>query len=110
MKLLLDHNLSPKLVNLLRDLCPDIEHVFELGLADQPDDAIWQYARAHGQIIVTKDSDYDALATLRGAPPKVIWVQAGNCSTRTTAQLLRRAWQDIVALDASEQGRVLEVA
>jgi hypothetical protein len=32
MKLLFDHNLSPSLVNLLRDLYPDSIHLYTLGL------------------------------------------------------------------------------
>ncbi|MBI1956278.1 MAG: DUF5615 family PIN-like protein, partial [Acidobacteria bacterium] len=32
MKLLLDENLSPRLVERLNDLCPDCVHVREVGL------------------------------------------------------------------------------
>jgi predicted nuclease of predicted toxin-antitoxin system len=38
-KLLFDHNLSPRLINRLSDLFPDSNHVFLLGL-DRVDDRV----------------------------------------------------------------------
>ena len=58
MKLLFDQNLSPRLPLLLRDLYPGSVHVRELGLKDAEDAAIWDYARTHGIVIVSKDSDF----------------------------------------------------
>jgi predicted nuclease of predicted toxin-antitoxin system len=44
--------------------------------------AIWQLARDHGCLLVTKDEDFRRLSELRGAPPKVVWLRVGNCTTR----------------------------
>ncbi len=41
-------------------------------------------------MIVTKDSDFEELAVLRGAPPKVVWVRFGNCSTHDVELALRQ--------------------
>jgi predicted nuclease of predicted toxin-antitoxin system len=84
MKLLFDQNLSPKLVNRLADLFPGSSHVQSVGLGCADDHQVWEYARLNGFAIVTKDADYNNLSVLRGQPPKVIWLQLGNC---TTAQL-----------------------
>ncbi|MBV8436834.1 MAG: DUF5615 family PIN-like protein [Silvibacterium sp.] len=89
MKLLLDENLSPRLTDLLSDIFAESEHVYECNLGSASDVAIWEYAKAHGYVIVSKDSDFFERSVLYGIPPKVIWVRAGNCSTTEIAELLR---------------------
>jgi len=41
MKLLLDHNLSPRLVNKLKEDFGSIVHVDWLGMSQAPDTSIW---------------------------------------------------------------------
>ncbi|MBA2527167.1 MAG: DUF5615 family PIN-like protein [Pyrinomonadaceae bacterium] len=48
MKLLFDHNLSPRLVKSLADIYPDSNHVYPLGLDQSHDKEIWEYARQEG--------------------------------------------------------------
>lgn len=55
MKLLFDHNLSPRLVNRLADLYPDSNHLFNLNLDTVADSVVWQYARDNNFVIVTED-------------------------------------------------------
>jgi predicted nuclease of predicted toxin-antitoxin system len=88
-KLLLDQNLSPRLVDALSDICPEIEHVQEADLATADDDTIWAYARQHDLMIVSKDSDFHQRSLVFGAPPKVAWLRLGNCTTRDVERLLR---------------------
>jgi predicted nuclease of predicted toxin-antitoxin system len=57
MKLLFDQNLSPRLPQLLSDLFPGSIHVREASLTEAEDTAIWDYAKANGFVIVSKDSD-----------------------------------------------------
>jgi predicted nuclease of predicted toxin-antitoxin system len=89
MKLLFDHNLSPRLVRLLADLYPDSQHVFLLEMDQEDDWVIWDYALQNEYTIVTRDSDYSDLSLIRGFPPKVIWIRRGNCSTSTIESILR---------------------
>lgn len=89
MKLLFDHNLSPRLVRLLADLYPDSQHVFLLAMDQEDDRVIWNYASRNDYTIVTRDSDYSDLSLVRGFPPKVIWIRRGNCSTHTIEAILR---------------------
>ena len=89
MKLLFDQNLSPRLPRLLVDIFPDSAHVRELGMRDATDTKIWEYAKANGFAIVSKDSDFQARSLLLGHPPKFIWLRVGNCPVKTIEVLLR---------------------
>jgi predicted nuclease of predicted toxin-antitoxin system len=99
MKLLFDQNLSPKLVNRLADLFPGSSHVQSARLDCTSDDQVWQYARLNGFAVVTKDEDYNNLSVMRGAPPKVLWLQLGNCSTVQVEAVFRARFADIEAFE-----------
>lgn len=88
MKLLLDQNLSRRLVERLQSLYPDTTQVSLVGLEYADDVTIWQYAKTHGYSIVTKDSDFHEYALLHGSPPKIIWLKCGNSSTHHTLHVL----------------------
>jgi predicted nuclease of predicted toxin-antitoxin system len=88
-KFLFDENLSPRLVSELAGHWPDSIHVETLGLRGDSDERIWRYAQTHGFTIISKDDDFRSLALVRGAPPKVVWLQIGNSTTAQVAQLLR---------------------
>jgi predicted nuclease of predicted toxin-antitoxin system len=90
MKLLFDQNLSPRLPSWLADLFPDSVHILQIGLDDATDLAIWEYAKANGFTIVSKDADFQLQSLLAGHPPKFIWVRVGNCPARAVEELLRR--------------------
>jgi predicted nuclease of predicted toxin-antitoxin system len=79
-KLLLDENLSPRLVGSLSDLFPGSKHVRDCRLERADDIAIWDYATEHSFVIVSKDSDFFERSIVYRSP-KVIWVRLGNCST-----------------------------
>lgn len=89
MKLLFDQNLSPRLPRLLADIFPDSAHIRELGMRDATDTVIWEYAKANGFAIVSKDSDFQARSLLLAHPPKFIWLRVGNCPVKTIEDLLR---------------------
>ncbi|HKC63513.1 MAG TPA: DUF5615 family PIN-like protein [Pyrinomonadaceae bacterium] len=99
MKLLFDHNLSPRLANRLSVLYPNSDHVYQLGLDRVSDKEVWEYARREGFLIVTKDADFSDLCMMLGFPPKVVWIRRGNCSTADIEMILRQHYSDIEALD-----------
>ncbi len=99
MKLLFDQNLSPKLVNRLADLFPGSSHVQSVGLDCADDDKVWEHARLNGFVLVTKDADYNNLSVLRGSPPKVIWLQLGNCTTAQVEAAFRARFAAIEAFE-----------
>ena len=69
--------------------------------ASADDAAVWAHARAAGLTLVSKDSDFVDLAVVRGVPPHVVWVQAGNQTTAHDEALLRRHAAEIRALAGS---------
>jgi predicted nuclease of predicted toxin-antitoxin system len=89
LRLLVDENLAPRLASDLADLFPNSIHVSAIHLGSTPDTAIWEHAKAHGFTFLTKDKDFGSLSLAWGAPPKVILVQTGNCSTDTIERLVR---------------------
>jgi predicted nuclease of predicted toxin-antitoxin system len=70
MKLLFDQNLSPDLVARLKDLFPDSNHVYLLGLDRADDIEVRSFAGSNNFTIVTKDADYSEMHSLVGAHPK----------------------------------------
>jgi predicted nuclease of predicted toxin-antitoxin system len=106
-KLLLDENLSPRLVELLRDLYSDVIHVRDIGLASANDDAIWRFAASNARMIVTKDEDFNQRAFLIGPPPKVVWLRVGNATTPDISQLLRKHYSDIAAFKQDLEAALL---
>jgi predicted nuclease of predicted toxin-antitoxin system len=106
-KLLLDQNLSPRLVDALHDVFEVIVHVRDVGLQTADDRVVCEYAAQNGFVVVTKDADFNARAFLLGPPPKVIWIQRGNCSTQAVADLLRSSRSDVMALEGDPDVTVL---
>ena len=90
MKLLFDQNLSPRLSRSLADIYADSIHVREVDLRDADDTEIWEYARQHDFVLVSKDSDFQQRSLLYGSPPKFIWLRVGNCPVKTIEDLLRK--------------------
>src|SRR5262245_31018296 len=109
MKLLFDHNLSYKLVARLADLLPDSTHVRNVHLHEADDSTVWEYARTNGFAIVSKDEDFHQLSFLYGAPPKVVWIRLGNCTTADIERALQCHYTDLLNFDANEEGAFLIV-
>ena len=107
MKLLFDHNLSHKLVDRLADLFPGSNHIRNAALHDADDHRIWEFARINGFAIVSKDEDFHQLSFLHGAPPKVIWIRLGNCTTTDTEATLRSYHTDLLQFNANEESAFL---
>jgi len=78
MKLLLDENLSRRIVPELLNQYPESTQVALEGLEGHDDRELWEYARQHGYMLVTQDSDFHEMSVLYGFPPKIIWLKCGN--------------------------------
>lgn len=109
MKLLFDENVSPKLVDLLGDEYPESTHVRDVGLCGSPDADIWDHARVHGFVIVSKDDDFRQRSFLEGAPPKIVWLQVGNAGTRAIAERLRRESRRLATFESEDESALLIV-
>lgn len=62
---------------------PDPLHEFAalMGTSAWSGATWWEYAKARGFLIVTKDSDFQQQSFVHGHPPKVIWLRLGNRAT-----------------------------
>ncbi len=107
MKLLFEENLSPKLPGLVAALFPNSTHVRDEGLMGQSDADVWEYARANGFAIVSKDSDFQQLGVLHGHPPKVVWLRIGNCTRDQLVRMITGHEGEIHALDADPVESIL---
>jgi predicted nuclease of predicted toxin-antitoxin system len=110
MKLLLDQNLSFKLVKRLDDLYPGSIHVRQVGLMDAEDAAVWDYAKQNAYIIVSKDSDFHQRSFVLGAPPQVIWVRLGNCTTSDIERVLRKHKEAIQKFSEDKEAAFLSLS
>jgi predicted nuclease of predicted toxin-antitoxin system len=109
-KLLFDENLSRRLVSRLADLYPDSEQVVVAGLESADDRQVWDYAASRGLVIATKDWDFVQLSSLRGQPPKVIWLRLGNCSTPRVEEALRRRHLEVLRFELDETATLLVIS
>lgn len=95
MKLLFDQNISHRLLNSIRDIFPDAVQVRELGLENQSDKQIWEFAKEHHFLIVTFDADFYDFSLVWGHPPKIIWLRTYNQTTKNVEEILRKHLQTI---------------
>lgn len=78
MKLLLDQNISHKVVGQLRQHFNEIYSIREFDLTNAMDFKIWEFAKSNEFTIVTFDEDFYKIQLIRGYPPKIIWFKTGN--------------------------------
>jgi predicted nuclease of predicted toxin-antitoxin system len=88
MKLLLDENLSRRIVPFLEKDFPGSTQVALIGMERASDEELWLYAKNNGYCIVTKDADFYDLSLVKGAPPKVIWLKSGNTTKSAVTEIL----------------------
>ncbi len=88
MKLLLDENLSRRLVPFLQHDYPGSSQVALIGLESASDTVVWQYAKTNGFVILTRDADFQELSLVWGQPPQIIWLKTQNPSRAVALALL----------------------
>lgn len=86
--LLLDENLSESVAARVAAEFPNAEHVRRVLGAGATDQRVWEYAKSRDHLLVTLDHDFERLSVARGAPPKVVLIDARNASTAAIAAAL----------------------
>jgi len=110
MKLLLDENLSWRMVTVLKQYFEDCIHISKAELSNPPTDTeIWKYAKQNNLVIVTNDEDFVDFVNVNRFPPKVILLRTGNQSRLFIANLLIQRKAEIEALHASDEIGLLEL-
>jgi predicted nuclease of predicted toxin-antitoxin system len=73
MKILIDQNISFRLISKIEHLFPEITHVKYCNLIDASDSDIFVYAQNNKfKAILTLDEDFDNILLERQVPPKII--------------------------------------
>ena len=81
MKILVDENLSPALVQQLAEAGVAAVHVAHCGLSGASDPVVWRYAFEHDRVVVTSNvADFLQLAGDVELHPGVIVLRAGHLS------------------------------
>lgn len=78
MKLLLDQNISHRIVRSLQEVYPESAQVGQLAMGNATDKEIWDYAQQHDYAIVTLDADFHEYSLLWSGPPLIVWLKSGN--------------------------------
>ena len=107
MKLLLDENLSDRIIDKIIDLYSDSQRVKTLGLINTDDALIWEFAKFNDFVIVSKDADFHQRSLLYGHPPKFIYLRIGNSPTAKIIEILRDNFLIIVEFFDSETESLL---
>jgi predicted nuclease of predicted toxin-antitoxin system len=79
MKVLLDMNMSPRLVAMLEDADIETANWASIGKADEPDHEIMAYAAANEYVVLTNDLDFGILLSAGNLiKPSVVQVRLDN--------------------------------
>jgi len=109
MKLLFDQNISHRLVKQLSDILPDCKQVREIGLENQSDKLIWEFARDNHFTIVTFDCDFYDFSLVWGHPPKIVWIRATNQTTKKVEALIRNHLSTLAEFHLDDNLACLEI-
>ena len=109
MKLLLDENLSRRIVAVILDAYPESSQIALLNMDSANDRQVWAYAQQNGYILVTQDSDFHEMSVLYGHPPKVIWLKCGNQPRRRIVEILLSITEEVRAFADNPDLSCLEV-
>lgn len=110
MKLLIDNNLSYRIVQYLRSDFPDSDHIKNVLSVYADDSAIWQYAKLNNFVILTKDNDFDERSQLFGCPPKVIHLICGNVTTKQIIDILQNHKNNILQFELDNVNCILKLS
>ena len=81
LRLLVDMNLSPSWVMVLRKAGFEAEHWYMIGAPNAPDSELFAWARENGYIVFTHDLDFGALlAATRAESPSVFQIRTDDVS------------------------------
>nr|WP_315238089.1 DUF5615 family PIN-like protein [uncultured Flavobacterium sp.] len=110
MKLLLDANISWRIIKLIENDFPNSFHSKDIKV-NQPakDIEIWEFARKNNYTILTHDDDFEKLLLLRGIPPKVIILKTFNQNTKQIAELLISKKEIIESFVSNNDLMILEI-
>lgn len=88
----------------------NVKSSFILGFKSMTDYAIYQQAKAHGNVIlVSKDADFIEIVNRLGSPPKLISIKIGNCDNRTMWQFLQKHINTAIQMLLLADANIVEI-
>jgi predicted nuclease of predicted toxin-antitoxin system len=109
-KLLLDENLSWRMIKQLQPFFAAVVHVSELKISQPADDiSIWNYAKQNDFTIISKDDDFEKIVLLRKAPPKLIYLKTFNLSTKGLVDLIIENKEKLVEFITTDDNDIFEM-
>ena len=96
MRFVVDAQLPPALVQVLRDSGCDAVAVREIGLRDATDAEIWNHAMQREAVIITKDEDFAERCLYSQNQPVIVWLRIGNTSNQALLNWLMPLWPAII--------------
>jgi predicted nuclease of predicted toxin-antitoxin system len=109
MKLLIDENISYRIINLIKTHFPGSIHVSSIRDKRFSDLEIWSYAKENNFTIVSYDADFYEWQLIRGYPPKIIWLRLGNTKTEIIANELVKNFDQIRNFISEREVGLLEI-
>lgn len=94
MRLLLDMNISPAWVPVLREAGHEALHWSGQGAADAADDTIMAFARDGNYVVFTHDLDFGTLLAMSGArKPSILQLRSADLRPQTHKETVLRVLQ-----------------
>ena len=97
MKLLLDENLSRRLVPFLQHAFPGTSQVVLLGMESASDKAISPRAKEDDYVVVTRDVDFQELSLVWGTPPQIVRLRTPNSTRAAVLKMLLENHEAIIS-------------
>ena len=79
-----------------------VRHVTDLGVS-LSDTEIWEYAKTHNLVIVTKDADFSDRIIITNPPPRIVHLRVGNMRIREFHVFLNSVWPQVETLIAQNK-------
>jgi predicted nuclease of predicted toxin-antitoxin system len=87
-RLLIDENISESIVPNLHPDYVGSMHVRVVLRSGATDREIFEHAKSHGLVILTRDEDFDGLALLDEDPPKIVRIAEHNPTSSAITSIL----------------------
>ncbi len=101
-RLLFDQNISYRVVKPLKLSLPNVVGVRDVSLYEADDFAIWEYARRENYVMVTFNKDIPMIESVRGFPPKIIWLRTGNMSNQALIDLFTNRIDELIDFNSQQ--------
>ena len=109
MKLLIDENISYRIIKLIENQFPGSIHVSSISNSRITDFEIWKHAKDNNYVIVTYDEDFYEWQLIKENPPKIIWLRFGNMPTEIIANKLIKNIPNIQSFLEDKDLSLLEI-